>query len=341
MTLNRLQQALLNNYQHDFPLTTQPFHIIANELDSTPQVVRQTLEKLKRDGYISRIGPVFRPNTIGASTLAAMSVPASSLQLVADHISAYAQVNHNYEREHTLNLWFVVNADSVEQRDAVVANIEWDTGISVISLPLLRDYHIDLGFQIDFDNLPALPKSPCDTKHTTKSKLDGTNKSDFISVLQKGLSITDRPYAALAQQTGLTEDAVIERIQDMIEQTTIKRFGIVVRHHELGYRANAMCVWDVPDQTVEALGKHLAQSPHVTLCYQRPRRLPQWRYNLFCMIHGKNRDTVLEHIDDLIEQHTLGDLPHAVLFSGRRFKQRGAQYRQDAVSDSAMSMTHG
>ncbi|MDH3695512.1 MAG: Lrp/AsnC family transcriptional regulator [Gammaproteobacteria bacterium] len=341
MRLNRLQQALLNDYQRSFPLTSEPFHIIANQLNTDPQVVMHMLDQLKRDGYISRIGPVFRPNTLGASTLAAMSVPASSLQLVADHVSAHPQVNHNYERGHTLNLWFVVNADSVEQRDAVIANIEWETGIPVISLPLVRDYHIDLGFKIDFDDVPPIPKSLHDAKCATKSKNGTTNKSDFISVLQTGLSITDNPYTKLAQQTGLTEDAVIDRIQDMIEKSTIKRFGVVVRHHELGYRANAMCVWDVPDDVVEVLGKGLAQSPHVTLCYQRPRRLPQWRYNLFCMIHGKDRETVHTQINSLIEQHELSELPHAVLFSGRRFKQRGAYYRQYTVSGTTMNAAHG
>jgi DNA-binding Lrp family transcriptional regulator len=341
MTLNPLQRALLNDYQHGFPLTKQPFHTIAEHLETDVTIVMRTLEKLKHDGFISRIGPVFRPNTIGASTLAAMSVPPSSLHLVADIVSAYPQVNHNYEREHALNLWFVVNTDSVEQRDAVIANIQWVTGISVISLPLVRDYHIDLGFNIDFDDLPQLPKRLNGIERTTNSKKNGTNKSDFISVIQTGLTISEKPYSVLAQQTGLTEDAVIDRIQDMIAQSTIKRFGVVVRHHELGYRANAMCVWDVPDDLVETLGERLAQSPHVTLCYQRPRRLPQWRYNLFCMIHGKSRETVLGHIRDLIERYAIGDLPRAVLFSGRRFKQRGAYYRQDVISDTTAEVACG
>ncbi len=341
MTLNRLQRALLNDYQRDFPLTPRPFHVIAEQLDIDPTIVMRSLEKLKQDGFISRIGPVFRPNTVGVSTLAAMSVPEPSLQLVADIVSAYPQVNHNYEREHMLNLWFVVNADSVEQRDAVVANIERETGISVISLPLMRDYHIDLGFKIDFDDLLPSPKRLNDIETTTNSKMNGTDKSDFISMIQTGLAISERPYSTLAQQTGLTEEAVISRIQDLIEQSTIKRFGVVVRHHELGYHANAMCVWDVPDNLVETLGERLAQSPHVTLCYQRPRRLPQWSYNLFCMIHGKSRETVLKHISDLIERHALGDLPHAVLFSRRRFKQRGAYYHQDVIPDTAVNVVYG
>jgi DNA-binding Lrp family transcriptional regulator len=113
----------------------------------------------------------------------------------------------------------------------------------------------------------------------------------------------------------------------MIDAGIIKRLGVVVRHHELGYRANAMVVWDVPDARVEQIGRRLGDIDCVTLCYQRPRRLPDWPYNLFSMVHGQDRDDVLACIGRLVEALGLGDIPHAVLFSGRRFKQRGACYR--------------
>nr|WP_305800389.1 hypothetical protein [Thiolapillus sp.] len=102
--------------------------------------------------------------------------------------------------------------------------------------------------------------------------------------------------------------------------------GIVVRHHELGYTANAMVVWDVPDDQTRRVGKALGRHACVTLCYQRPRRLPEWPYNLFCMIHGKDRERVLNYLDSLVESEALQDIPHEVLFSGERFKQRGARY---------------
>ncbi len=103
--------------------------------------------------------------------------------------------------------------------------------------------------------------------------------------------------------------------------------GIVVRHHELGYTANAMVVWDVPDGQVEAIGEQLGAQPCVTLCYQRPRRLPDWPYNLFCMIHGRDRDRVLGTIEQMLGTLALQEISHKVLFSGRRFKQRGARYQ--------------
>jgi DNA-binding Lrp family transcriptional regulator len=113
----------------------------------------------------------------------------------------------------------------------------------------------------------------------------------------------------------------------MLENGVIKRLGVVVRHHELGYRANAMVVWDVPDDKVERVGLQLGDQDCVTLCYQRPRHLPEWPYNLFCMLHGKDRDEVLACIARVTEALDIGAFSHEVLFSGRRFKQRGARYR--------------
>lgn len=155
------------------------------------------------------------------------------------------------------------------------------------------------------------------------------NEQDYqlIAEIQGGLPLSSHPYAEIGARIGLDEQSVIERIDAMLADGVIKRLGIVVRHHELGYTANAMVVWDVPDERVDELGERLGALDCITLCYQRPRRLPDWPYNLFCMIHGQDRTKVLAYIDRLVESQDLGDIPHKVLFSGRRFKQRGARYQ--------------
>lgn len=155
------------------------------------------------------------------------------------------------------------------------------------------------------------------------------NEQDYrlIAEIQGGLPLSSHPYAEIGERIGLDEQSVIQRIDDMLENGVIKRLGIVVRHHELGYTANAMVVWDVPDDRVNELGDRLGALDCITLCYQRPRRLPDWPYNLFCMIHGQEREKVLAYIDRLVESQGLTDIPHKVLFSGRRFKQRGARYQ--------------
>lgn len=148
----------------------------------------------------------------------------------------------------------------------------------------------------------------------------------LIAEIQGGLPLASHPFAEIGERVGLSEQEVIERIGSLQAVGVIKRMGIVVRHHELGYTANAMVVWNVPGERLDEIGDLLGNQDCVTLCYQRPRRLPDWPYNLFCMIHGQKRERVLQIIDAIVESEDLGDIPHKVLFSGRRFKQRGARY---------------
>ena len=148
----------------------------------------------------------------------------------------------------------------------------------------------------------------------------------LLAALEPGLEIEPRPYAALAGRLGISEDLVRERLAALQADGTIKRFGVVVRHHELGYRANAMVVWNLPDDEVGTAGRRLAELPFVTLCYRRPRRPPRWPYNLFCMIHGRSRDEVLAQVAEAVALTGLEPNPREVLFSKRRFKQRGARY---------------
>jgi DNA-binding Lrp family transcriptional regulator len=148
----------------------------------------------------------------------------------------------------------------------------------------------------------------------------------LLVVVQDGLPVTARPYARVAALLGIGEDDVLERLAILQENGTISRFGVVVSHRALGYRANAMVVWDVPDDQADDCGRRLAGLPFVTLSYRRPRRPPFWPYNLFCMIHGKDRRQVLAEVEAATRKAGLAGCDRAVLFSGRCFKQRGARY---------------
>jgi len=143
-----LDHQLLNNYQRDFPLAPRPYARIADDLGIDETEVLERLAHLRLTGVISRIGAVIRPSTIGASTLAAMRVPEHRMEEVAAVVSACPEVNHNYEREHDINLWFVVTAADEQQLTGVLGQIEAETDIPVISLPLATSFHIDLGFDL-------------------------------------------------------------------------------------------------------------------------------------------------------------------------------------------------
>lgn len=161
----------------------------------------------------------------------------------------------------------------------------------------------------------------------------------LIAAVQAGLPIAARPYAVIAEKLGLSEQEVIERLSHLKVQGLIKRWGVVVRHRQLGYQANAMIVMNIADDRVEELGRKISTQDCVNLCYQRPRQGETWPYNLYCMIHGKSREVVLQQWESVRQSCGLVEVTFEVLFSRRCFKQRGALYRQ--ARQSQPEAVHG
>ena len=251
-----------------------------------------------------------------------MAVPAERLDTVARYVSEFREVNHNYEREHRLNLWFVVAAPEPGRLKQVLDSIARTTGLGVIALPLVEEFHIDLGFDLRGEGVKRVSGGP------PPRVAIGPSGQRLVAALQEGLDLVPRPYTVLAARAGLAEREVLDTLAKWQALGLVRRFGVVVRHHELGFGANAMCVWDVPDAQVHALGEALATEAAMTLCYRRTRVPPQWRYNLYCMLHGRERAEVTGKLADIAARHGLGGYPDDVLFSVRRFKQTGARYAE-------------
>ncbi len=334
--LSDLEFRLLNDWQRNLPLTEHPYAAMAQELGCSEAEVIAGLGDLMARGHISRIGAVFRPHVLGWSTLAAVSVPEARIEAVAQSIDACPEVNHNYEREHAYNLWFVVTAPTHERVAEVLAGIHRQTGCKPLDLPMLADYHIDLGFDLAGNQVSGIRDRQMPGPHLNDAGRPETAESlrrqlasaDYAlaAALEGGVALVHRPFAELAAKAGLGEAEARHRLQCLIDLGVIRRLGVVVRHRELGYTANAMVVWDVPDDQVEDMGRRLGAQPSVTLCYRRPRVLPEWPYNLFSMVHGRNRQAVLAEIERLRAELGLEGIPFQPLFSLRRFKQCGARY---------------
>ncbi len=316
-----LDFRLLNDFQRGFPLAERPYAALADALGVDEAGVIDALARLRAEGAVSRIGAVFRPGALGASTLAAMAVPAERLPAVAAAVSAFPEVNHNYEREHRLNLWFVATASDDPALAATLERIALATGIAPIALPLLEEYHIDLGFPLDGRSTPRSPRGGAQGRVALAPA-----ERALAAALAEGLPLEPRPFAALGARVGLDEAEVIDRLAAWQAGGLVRRFGVIVRHHELGWRANAMAVWDVPDHQVGRFGRRLAAATGVTLAYRRARCRPEWPYNLYCMVHGVERSEVAARVRALDQTLGLAGLPHAVLFSRTRFKQTGARY---------------
>jgi DNA-binding Lrp family transcriptional regulator len=152
--------------------------------------------------------------------------------------------------------------------------------------------------------------------------LDATDRK-LVAATQSGLPLTPEPYRVLAERLGLDEAEVIDRLRHLLDRGAIRRIGAIPNHYALGYTANGMSVWDVADEAIAEVGSSVGALDFVTHCYERPRHLPLWPYNLFAMVHGRTRDEVrakVEHIAVLIGPAARA---HEVLFSTRILKKTG------------------
>jgi siroheme decarboxylase len=145
----------------------------------------------------------------------------------------------------------------------------------------------------------------------------------LIAATQRGLPLVVRPYAAVADAIGISEGEVIARLARLIADGAIRRIGVIPNHYTLGLTANGMSVWDVDDAVVEEIGAAVGALDTVTHCYQRPRHLPDWPFNLFAMVHGRSRDEVLAKVAELAEMIGPASRAHDVLFSTRILKKTG------------------
>lgn len=322
-----IDRRLLNDWQRGFPLVREPYAALAQALGIEPGLVLQRLARLQGAGAFSRIGGTWGAGAGGASTLAAYAVPPSRLEAVAAQVSALPGVNHNYQREHRVNLWFVATAPSQAALDALLAVLDARTGLRALRLPMLQPYRIDLGF-----DLRQTLAGEARAAHACVAPVAEADRA-LAAWLEAGVPLLDRPWDRAADALGRPWTAVLQTLQTWLDGGTLRRLGVVVRHHEVGFVHNAMTVFDVPDPAVDAAGQRLARQRSVTLAYRR-RRDEGWPYNLYAMVHGRSRDEVRQALHAAAHGAGLGAVPHEVLFSCRRFKQQGGRYFA-AVSHAA------
>jgi DNA-binding Lrp family transcriptional regulator len=320
MSPDPAELTLVDRWQHNVPLVDKPFEVIGRSAALNERETIRVFRRLREIGVISRIGAVVRPNTVGASTLAALQVPPERLEQVAAIVSREPLVTHNYERTHALNLWFVIAGADANAVDATIQSIKRQTGLDAVDLPMLRAYHLGLGFP-----LGAASPSKRETASPRDYRPDPRDRS-ILAAIQDGLPLVEQPYRAVAEQLDLDQAEIIDRLDHLTNAGIVTRFGCVVRHDKLGYNSNAMAVWDVPDDMVDSVAASFTRNPNVTLCYRRPRHLPVWPYNMFCMIHAKARRDAYAVIDEINLLADTGLNRQAVLFSTRCFKQRGAVF---------------
>lgn len=324
--LDQIDRRLLDDYQRDFPLVARPFACLGQDLGLPEAEVIARLAGMQSRGQISRVGATVRPNTAGASTLAAMSVPEDRIEEVAELVNAENGVNHSYLRENQWNLWFVATAADGAALAAQLARLEAATGLQVLDLRLVQAFNIDLGFALQGPRAQMVRRPPPDMAALCASD------RPILQALSQGLPLVQQPFAQLAESLGQTEDHILARIKALSEAEILTRVGVIVRHRAIGWTSNAMVVWDIATADVAAAGNALSALPGISLCYQRVTVPGVWPYALYSMIHARSRAEAMAVLDAAKALPELAGVDHSVLFSTRCFKQTGAQLMQERAA---------
>ena len=331
-TSGRLMDAtdkdILNFIQREFPLVREPFDAIGREVGLAGDEVIRRIEALKRGRVIRQISAIFDTRVLGYhSSLVAARIPKDKLTEGAKAINSHPGVSHNYERNNYFNLWYTV-AVPPDSRLGLESTVDVMHRISGAEktriLPTLKLFKI--GVTLDMKEGATAKKTAPQYGENDRMKADRNVSEDdkaAIRALQENIPLTPRPFDLWAEQVGLTYDELLNRAFDLQERKIMRRFSAVLYHRKAGFRANAMGVWNVPEDRIEEVGNAFAQYQAVSHCYQRPT-YEDWPYSIFSMVHGRSVEECENLLDAMAEES--GITERESLYSTREYKKTRVRY---------------
>tara|TARA_B100000959_G_scaffold236316_1_gene255071 strand:+ start:5912 stop:6931 length:1020 start_codon:yes stop_codon:yes gene_type:complete len=324
-SLGESDKELLNEIQWTFPLVTRPFDTIAKKFDTTPEIIKEKLNNLKEIGVLRQLSAIFDTRKLGyTSSLVAMEIEHDKLDYVASQINRHPGVSHNYERDHQFNLWFTLAVPPGADLNSELEKFNVLKGIKKVRmLPTLQLFKI--GVKLDMVDDKKHEVAPTEEKKEIKNiKFEPTEEDkDFIRELQKDMEIIDEPFVNAAKNLGITEDELFSKMKHYESMGVLRRFAAILRHRQVGFTANGMIVWKVPEDRITSVGETLGSFPQVSHCYERPT-YDDWPYNVFSMIHCKTHDEAYEVAKTIQDQIDVNE--YKILFSSREFKKTRVEY---------------
>lgn len=323
--IDSLDKELLNEIQWVFPLVQRPFLEIGKHLGISENEVMRRISIMKKNGIIRQINAIFDTRNLGyKSALIAFAVDPDKLDSVAQEVNKHPGVSHNYERNHEFNMWFTMavppGGDMKRELDDLSV---LDGVIKYRLLPTLKLYKIGVRLDMVNDD-PKKPLPERDVKQIEPKKFEiSAEDKCFIRELQKDLRIVSEPFNEPARNLGMSVQELFERANQYQISGIMRRFAAILRHRDVGFTANGMVVWKVPQDKVDEVGNKLALFPQVSHCYRRPI-YPDWPFNLFSMIHARTMEAA-ENIASEMSRHT-GMSEYKILFSSREFKKERVKY---------------
>ncbi|MDD5093526.1 MAG: radical SAM protein, partial [Dehalococcoidia bacterium] len=286
-SLDETDRRLLNLLQTDFPLTLEPFADIGSKIGIDEAEVIQRVSRLKEDRIIRSIGPVFDSRALGyESTLVAMRFPSERIESAAQIINQHPGVGHNYQRDHTYNLWFTLAVRNKPELARTLCQLEEQLAPeAMVELPALRIFKIRLFFDLEGTT----------SRKQTNQKTGGARRAvplepaerAVINQVQTNLPIVPRPFDEMASSAGMEVNEFLAQCRSLRGRGIMRRFGGTLDQRNAGFVANALVCWAVPQDRVDEVGQQMAAFPQVTHCYERQTSARWPRFNIFTMIHAK------------------------------------------------------
>ena len=323
--MDKLDTEILNEIQWTFPLVVRPFDAIATKFVISPDEVKDRLNHLKRKGVLRQLSAIFDTRKLGyTSSLVAMEIEPDKLEYIAHQINKHPGVSHNYEREHQFNLWFTLAVPPGSDLEKELDKFSKLDGIKKTRmLPTLQLFKIGVKLDMVDDKKHEIKPSEAKKKVIDTKFVATEDDKKFIRELQKDMEITDRPFQKAAENLGITEEQIFEKLHYYEEIGVMRRYAAILRHREAGFTANGMIVWKVPKERINEVGNKLGAFPQVSHCYERPV-YPDWPYNVFSMIHCKSFDEAGEVAVQIQKQIDVDE--YKILFSSREFKKTRVEY---------------
>jgi len=327
--LDKIDQELLNLIQVSFPLEARPYQQLAEKLQTTEDDVIERLARLKEDKIIRQISMIFDTRALGyKSSLVASRAPEGRVDEAAAIISEHPGVSHNYRRNHEFNIWWTIAVPPESSLEDHVNALHALAGAE--STRLMQTIRM---FKIGVD-LDMTGKRPMDAKttlpayHAPKRSGEPLTKLEIAALreLQEDIALEPTPYASMGRRIGIDGSAVLAFANGFIDDGLARRFAAVMHHRQAGFVANAMSVWQVPEERIEEVGSTMAGFAAVSHCYQRPT-YPDWPYNVFGMLHARTKDEC-EIAAKAIEEQT-GITERRMLYSTKEYKKIRVRYYTD------------
>ncbi|MDY6917283.1 MAG: AsnC family transcriptional regulator [Chloroflexota bacterium] len=318
--LDHTDRSLLNLVQSRFPLSRRPFAELGANLGLDETEVIERIDRLKQALVIRYIGPVLDSWSLGyRTTLVAMRVAEEGLERAARIVNQHPGVSHNYSRNDALNLWFtlaVPPGDDLKHEVQELANRVKPE--EVVNMPAVRVFKRGVFFDLVGDGCivaspPANPRpalrpapalSPCEM--------------DIVRALQQDIPLTSRPFDDMARDAGVGVDEFLICCRALNERGVMPRFGASIRHHCVGFAANALICWRVPLLMVEEAGETMSAFSEVSHCFEREAS-ERWPYNIFAMVHARTRDDCRQTVGSIAAR--IGIEEYKTLFTTREFKK--------------------